>query len=410
MRRLKDRFKVPCHQAFDDLEDLLQDRILIMDGGMGTMLQRHKLEEEDFRGDRFQNHPGQLKGNNDLLSLTRPDIIRDIHRTYFEAGSDIVETNSFSSTQISMADYNMEELVDELNETSARLAKEAAQLVMDANPGRKCFVAGALGPTNKTASLSPDVNDPGFRAVTFDELVSNYHQQAAALVRGGVDILLPETTFDTLNLKAALFAIETLFDELGYRLPVIISITITDASGRTLSGQTIEACWHSIAHSQPLAVGINCALGAAEMLPYVESLSKVADCYIHCYPNAGLPNPLSPDGYDEKPACTAGALATMADLKLLNFAGGCCGTTPEHITAMANRLKTKPVRPLHSPTPALNLSGLEPLSVPRTDASFMMIGERTNVTGSPRFESSSKKVISRKLSQSRANRSRTAPT
>ena len=241
------------------------------------------------------------------------------------------------------------------------------------------------GPTNKTASLSPDVNDPGFRAVTFDELVSNYHQQAAALVRGGVDILLPETTFDTLNLKAALFAIETLFDELGYRLPVIISITITDASGRTLSGQTIEACWHSIAHSQPLAVGINCALGAAEMLPYVESLSKVADCYIHCYPNAGLPNPLSPDGYDEKPACTAGALATMADLKLLNFAGGCCGTTPEHITAMANKLKTKPVRPLHSPTPALNLSGLEPLSVPRTDASFMMIGERTNVTGSPRF-------------------------
>ena len=207
---------------------------------MGTMLQRYKLEEEDFRGERFKDHPGMLKGNNDLLSLTQPDIIRDVHRAYLEAGSDIVETNTFSATQIAMADYGMEAIVDELNETSARLAKEAANLVMDANPDRKCFVAGALGPTNKTASLSPDVNDPGFRAVTFDELVSNYHQQAAALVRGGVDILQPETTFDTLNLKAAVFALETLFDELGYRLPVIISITITDASGRTLSGQTMR--------------------------------------------------------------------------------------------------------------------------------------------------------------------------
>ena len=292
MQKLHDRFREPTNSAFQELESLLAERIVFMDGGMGTMLQRYKLEEEDFRGERFKDHPGMLKGNNDLLSITQPDIIRDVHRAYLEAGSDIIETNTFSATQIAMADYGMEAIVDELNETSARLAKEAANLVMDANPDRKCFVAGALGPTNKTASLSPDVNDPGFRAVTFDELVSNYHQQAAALVRGGVDILQPETTFDTLNLKAAVFALETLFDELGYRLPVIISITITDASGRTLSGQTAEACWYSVAHARPLAMGINCALGGNAMLPYVEALSKVADCYIHCYPNAGLPNPL----------------------------------------------------------------------------------------------------------------------
>jgi len=385
VNKLQNRFRAPLSDTFQKLEALLAERIVFMDGGMGTMLQRYKLEESDFRGERFKNHPGQLKGNNDLLSLTQPDIIREVHRAYLNAGSDIIETNTFSGTQIAMADYGMEDLVDELNEASARLAREAAAQVMNDNPGRQCFVAGALGPTNKTASLSPDVNDPGYRAVTFDELVANYHQQAAALVRGGVDILQPETTFDTLNLKAALFALETLFDELGYRLPVIVSITITDASGRTLSGQTAEACWHSIAHAQPLAVGINCALGATAMLPYVEALSKVADCYIHCYPNAGLPNPLSPDGYDEKPHDTASALATMADLGLLNLAGGCCGTTPEHIAAIVAELKTKPPRELKTPTPALNLSGLEPLSVPRSDASFMMIGERTNVTGSPRF-------------------------
>ena len=385
MQKLHDRFREPTNSAFQELESLLAERIVFMDGGMGTMLQRYKLEEEDFRGERFKDHPGMLKGNNDLLSITQPDIIRDVHRAYLEAGSDIIETNTFSATQIAMADYGMEAIVDELNETSARLAKEAANLVMDANPDRKCFVAGALGPTNKTASLSPDVNDPGFRAVTFDELVSNYHQQAAALVRGGVDILQPETTFDTLNLKAAVFALETLFDELGYRLPVIISITITDASGRTLSGQTAEACWYSVAHARPLAMGINCALGGNAMLPYVEALSKVADCYIHCYPNAGLPNPLSPDGYDETPEDTAQALATMAELGILNMAGGCCGTTPEHIKAIVDALKSKGPRPLTAPEPRLNLSGLEPLAVPRANASFMMIGERTNVTGSPRF-------------------------
>ena len=368
-----------------DLKSLLDQRILILDGAMGTMIQQEKLEEQDFRGDFFKNHRGELKGNNDLLSLTRPDIIRNIHKSYFDAGSDLVETNTFSGTSIAMADYSLEEIVKDVNIASAKLAREAADQAMQKDPTRPRFVAGAIGPTNRTASLSPDVNDPSLRNVTFDELVEAYYNQIEALVEGGVDILMPETTFDTLNLKAAIFAIENFFDHSGKRLPVIMSITITDASGRTLSGQTTEACWNSIAHAKPLGVGLNCALGADAMRPYLQALAKNADCYVHCYPNAGLPNPLAPTGYDEKPADTAGSLFTFADEKLLNMAGGCCGTTPDHIHAIAEKLsQAEPRKPVVT-DPALRLSGLEPFELKGEVTSLTMVGERTNVTGSPRF-------------------------
>ena len=369
----------------NDLKKILNDRILILDGAMGTMIQQEKLEESDFRGDLFKNHECELKGNNDLLSITRPDIIKKIHRSYFEAGSDLVETNTFSATSIAMADYNMEDIVHDLNVSSAKLAREAADEMMIADPTRHCFVAGAIGPTNRTASLSPDVNDPSLRNVTFDGLVESYYQQITGLVEGGVDILMPETTFDTLNLKAAIFAIESFFDSYGKRLPVILSITITDASGRTLSGQTTEACWNSIAHAKPLGVGLNCALGADAMRPYLQALSKNADCFVHCYPNAGLPNPLAPTGYDEKPADTAGSLFTFADEGLLNMAGGCCGTTPDHIHAIAEKLSQAAPRNPSSTDPALRLSGLEDFTLKGESKSLIMVGERTNVTGSPRF-------------------------
>ena len=296
-----------------DLRKILSERILILDGAMGTMIQQEKLNEEDFRGEHFKKHKGELKGNNDLLSLTRPDVIKKIHQSYFDAGSDLVETNTFSATSIAMADYNLEDVVYDLNVASAKLAREAADEAMAKDPTRARFVAGAIGPTNRTASLSPDVNDPSLRNVHFDELVQSYHQQILGLVEGGVDILMPETTFDTLNLKAAIFAIEKFFEKSGNRLPVILSITITDASGRTLSGQTTEACWNSIAHAKPLGVGLNCALGADAMRPYLQALSKNADCFVHCYPNAGLPNPLAPTGYDEKPEDTANSLFTFTN-------------------------------------------------------------------------------------------------
>lgn len=357
-----------------------------MDGAMGTMIQRHKLEEKDFRGEAFADRPGDLKGNNDLLSITRPDVIRGIHKAYFDAGSDIVETNTFSATSIGMADYAMEDVVEQLNIASAKLAKEAAAEVMAANPDRQCFVAGAIGPTNRTASLSPDVNRPEYRAVTFNQLVDAYYEQVVALVKGGVDILQPETTFDTLNLKAALFAIEKFHDQHHERLPIIISVTITDASGRTLSGQTIEACWNSIAHSEPLAVGINCALGADTMKPYVRSLSERATCYVHCYPNAGLPNPLSDTGYDETPEYTAACLEAFASEKYLNLAGGCCGTTPDHIAQIVKVLSRFEHRKIPSPQKTMRLSGLEDLTFDDSAASFVMVGERCNVTGSPRFK------------------------
>ncbi|MEK9771967.1 MAG: methionine synthase [Opitutae bacterium] len=369
----------------NDILNILNNRILILDGAMGTMIQQEKLEEEDFRGDLFKKHEGELKGNNDLLSLTRPDVIKKIHQSYFAAGSDLVETNTFSATSIAMADYHLEEVVHDLNVASAKLAREAADEAMAMDPSRPRFVAGAIGPTNRTASLSPDVNDPSKRNVTFDQLVDAYYAQIAALVQGGVDILMPETTFDTLNLKAAIFALENFFDSSGMRLPVILSITITDASGRTLSGQTTEACWNSIAHAKPLGVGLNCALGADAMRPYLQALSQHADCFVHCYPNAGLPNPLAPTGYDEKPADTAGALFTFAEEGLLNMAGGCCGTTPDHIHAIAKKLSEAAPREVSEVDPAMRLSGLEPFEMKGESKSLIMVGERTNVTGSPRF-------------------------
>lgn len=300
---------------------------------MGTMIQRYKLNEEDFRGERFANFTHPLKGNNDLLSITRPDIISAIHEQYLDAGADIIETNTFSSTSISMADYHLEELVYELNFQSARIARQAADKFTDMNPDKPRFVAGALGPTNRTASLSPDVNDPGYRAVTFDDLVEAYATQVRGLAEGGVDLFLVETVFDTLNCKAALYAIGDYLETEGKEMPVMISGTITDASGRTLSGQTVEAFYISVAHAAPLSIGINCALGAKEMKPYLYALDRIADCYISVYPNAGLPNEFGQ--YDESPEAMAAQLEEFMAEGWVNFVGGCCGTTPDHIRAIA---------------------------------------------------------------------------
>lgn len=375
----------PETQRFQQLRELLGQRIAFLDGAMGTMIQRHKLSEEDFRGNRFKDHTTDLKGNNDLLSLTQPDIIQDIHRKYLEAGSDIIETNTFSATAIAQADYGLEDVAYELNKVSAELARKAADDVMEKDPSRICFVAGGLGPTNRTASMSPDVNDPGYRAVTYEELVQAYYTAAKGLVDGGADILLSETVFDTLNVKAALYGIEKLQDELPERVPVMISFTITDASGRTLSGQTVEAFWNSVRHTKPISVGINCALGAKEMRPYMEELSRIADCFTSCYPNAGLPNPLSETGYDETPAITSGSLEDYATSGFINILGGCCGTTPEHIAAIVDRVSRFSPRSIPTITPALRMSGLEALNIEDENAPFMMVGERTNVMGSPRF-------------------------
>ena len=364
------------------LERLLAERIVVLDGAMGTMIQQHKLEEAEFRGDRFKEHPSDLKGNNDLLSITQPAIIADIHRAYLEAGADIIETNTFNSTSIAQADYGLEACVYELNLKAAELARQAVDAFTSANPKRPAFVAGALGPTNKTASMSPDVNNPGYRAISFDELVAAYYEQIGGLVDGGVDLLLAETTFDTLNVKASLFAIEKFFDTREERLPV----TITDQSGRTLSGQTIEAFWYSVMHAKPLCVGINCALGAEAMRPYVEELSRLAPCYTFCYPNAGLPNPLSDTGYDETPEHTSARLEEMVRDGFLNIVGGCCGTTPDHIRAIAEKAKQYPPRQIPEIVPATRLSGLEGLKIEGPKAPFMIIGERTNVTGSARFK------------------------
>jgi len=357
-------------------------RILILDGAMGTMIQSYGLEETDFRGDRFLDHPGSLKGNNDLLSLTRPDVIEEIHRRFLEAGADIIETNTFNANRISQADYRMEDRVVEMNRESARIARRAADVVTKSDPSCPRLVAGALGPTNKTASLSPDVNDPGFRAVTFDDLVSAYAEQAQALLEGGVDLLLPETTFDTLNLKAALVAIEQTFDAVGRRVPVMISVTITDRSGRTLSGQTVEAFWYSIEHARPFSVGINCALGAEDMRPYIEELSGLADCLVSVYPNAGLPNEFGE--YDDTPGHMAKVLEEFAREGWVNIVGGCCGTTPDHIRAIAEAVRPHKPRVPSDRKDYTRLSGLEPLRI-GGDTGFIMVGERTNVTGSPKF-------------------------
>ncbi|MDE3083914.1 MAG: homocysteine S-methyltransferase family protein [Verrucomicrobiota bacterium] len=352
----------PSHfrDTFAALRRLFAQRIAILDGAMGTMIQQHKLEEADFRSERFKSHPHDLKGNNDLLCLTRPDIIEKIHSDYFAAGADIVETNTFNSTRISQADYRTESLAPELNRAAAQIARRAADTAAK-KFNRPCFVAGALGPTNRTASMSPDVNRPDFRAVTFDQLVEAYLEQARALVAGGVDALLIETIFDTLNAKAALFAVESIFDETNARLPVMISVTITDASGRTLSGQTAEAFYNSIRHARPFSVGINCALGGRQMRPYIEELSRVAECYVTCYPPAGLPNAFG--GYDETPADMASVLGEFAAAGFVNLVGGCCGSTPAHIAAITQAVRGKKPRALPAPSPALRLSGLEPLIV-----------------------------------------------
>lgn len=308
-------------------------RILVLDGAMGTMIQRYTLDESDFRGERFKNHHKNLKGNNDLLSITRPDIIKQIHREYLEAGADIVETNTFSGTTIAQADYDLQEAVYDINYYSAKIAKELAEEFTAKNPEKPRFVAGAMGPTNRTASLSPDVNDPGYRAVTFDELKQAYYEQAKALIEGGSDILLVETIFDTLNAKAALFAIQELFEDLGKEYPVMVSGTITDRSGRTLSGQTTEAFLISLSHVPLLSIGLNCALGAKEMRPFLQTLSTKAPFMVSAHPNAGLPNEFGQ--YDESPEMMSDQIKEFLDLNLINIIGGCCGTTPEHIKAIA---------------------------------------------------------------------------
>ncbi len=326
------------------IKDLLQERILILDGAMGTMLQRYKFTEEDFRGERFKDWEHPLQGNNDLLSLTQPEAIATIHRKYFAAGADIVETNTFSSTTIAMADYHMEELVYELNYESARIAKKVADEFTAKEPEKPRFVAGSIGPTNKTASMSPDVNDPGFRAISFDELRIAYKQQVEALLDGGVDLLLVETIFDTLNAKAALFAIEEVKEERNIDPPIMVSGTITDASGRTLSGQTAEAFLISISHIPILSVGFNCALGADQLVPHLEVLANKSEHYVSAHPNAGLPNAFGE--YDETPEQMAGQIKEYLEKSLVNIVGGCCGTTPEHISAIANMVKQYGPRPI----------------------------------------------------------------
>jgi 5-methyltetrahydrofolate--homocysteine methyltransferase len=365
------------------LRTLVDERILVLDGAMGTMLQRHELDEAGFRGGRFGDHPRDLAGDNDLLSLTQPAVVRGIHRDYLEAGADIVETNTFSANRVSQADYGLEGLAREMNEAAAGLARAEADAFEAADPDRPRYVAGALGPTNRTASMSPDVSDPAARSVTFEELVTAYAEAAEGLIAGGADLLLVETIFDTLNAKAAIFAIEDVFERLGLRLPVMISGTVVDASGRTLSGQTVEAFWASIAHAEPFSVGLNCALGARQLRGWLEDLAAIAPVPISAYPNAGLPNALG--GYDEVPATTAGEIGGWARDGLVNIVGGCCGTTPSHVRAVAEAVRGVAPRRPPEVEPALRLSGLEPLTIPLPGRSFVNVGERTNVTGSRRF-------------------------
>lgn len=369
------------------LRDLMARRILILDGAMGTMIQQYKLTEEDYRGTRFADFavPGKeifVKGNNELLSLTRPDVISQIHEQYLAAGADLIESNTFGATTVAQDDYHMGHLAYEMNVASARLARAACDKY--STPDKPRFVAGALGPTPKTASISPDVNDPAARNVTFDQLVAAYLDQTRGLVEGGADVLLVETIFDTLNCKAALFAIDQFFEESGKRLPIMISGTVTDASGRILSGQTVPAFWHSIRHAKPLTVGLNCALGAALMRPYAEELSKIADTYVCIYPNAGLPNPMSDTGFDETPDVTSSLLKDFAESGFVNVAGGCCGTTPDHIKAIAETVKTIAPRVIPTVEPTMKLSGLEPFIID-DQSLFVNVGERTNVTGSKAF-------------------------
>jgi 5-methyltetrahydrofolate--homocysteine methyltransferase len=363
------------------LPDVLRERILVLDGATGTLLQEHRLDEPDFRGSRFGDHPRDLKGANDLLTLTRPDVVTDVHRRYLDAGADIISTNTFNATRIAMADYALEPWVEEMDREAARLARDAADAA-EAADGRPRWVAGALGPTNRTASLSPDVNDPAARNVSFEELADAYLEAARGLVAGGADLLLIETIYDTLNAKAAIFAVETLWDELGFRLPIVISGTITDLSGRTLSGQTVAAFWDSVRHARPLAVGLNCALGGDLLRPYAQELAGIADTFVSLYPNAGLPNAFG--GYDETPADTARVLRELATDGHLNIVGGCCGTTPAHVRVLADAVRELPPRIVPTLERRTRLAGLEPLEI-GPETLFVNVGERTNVTGSRRF-------------------------
>jgi len=365
------------------LKHQLAKRILFLDGAMGTMIQSYKLEEKDYRGDRFADWDVDLKGNNDLLSLTQPDIIKAIHNAYYEAGADIVETNTFNATSIAMADYRMENLAYEINLESARLAKQAAVEYCQKTPEKPRFIAGVLGPTNRTASMSPDVNDPGFRNISFDQLVAAYTEAAHGLIDGGADIILIETVFDTLNAKAAIFSVAQVFDNIGYKLPVMISGTITDASGRTLSGQTVAAFWHSLRHVEPISFGFNCALGAKELRQYIDELSSIADTHVSAHPNAGLPNEFGE--YDESPEAMAEELADWARNGYLNIIGGCCGTSPAHIKAIVEAVKPYPPRKIPIIEKRCRLAGLEPMTI-GPDTLFVNIGERTNITGSAAFK------------------------
>ncbi|HBT32933.1 MAG TPA: methionine synthase, partial [Pusillimonas sp.] len=362
--------------------ELLADRILVLDGAVGTMIQRYKLSEADFRGERFAGHGKDLKGNNELLCLVRPDIVSEIHSQYLEAGADVIETNTFGATSVAQGDYGLPELAYEMNVAAAKLARQACDAF--STPQRPRFVAGALGPQPKTASISPDVNDPAARNVTFEELREAYSEQLNGLLDGGIDIVLIETIFDTLNAKAAIFAVETVFETRGVRLPVMISGTVTDASGRILSGQTVEAFWNSVRHARPVTIGLNCALGAALMRPYVAELAKVCDTYVCVYPNAGLPNPMAETGFDETPEDTSSLLQEFATAGLVNMVGGCCGTTPEHIHAIVEKVASLPVRAVPQIPVKTRLSGLEPLNFDG-DSLFINVGERTNVTGSKKF-------------------------
>jgi 5-methyltetrahydrofolate--homocysteine methyltransferase len=366
----------------DQLRRLIAERILILDGAMGTMIQSYDLEEADYRSESFADRRQELRGNNEVLSLTRPDVIEEIHQAYLDAGADLIETNTFNANAISQSDYGTEEAVREMNLAAARIARRAADGVTAATPERPRFVVGVLGPTNRTASLSPDVTNPGYRSVTFDDLARAYDEQADALVEGGVDVLLVETVFDTLNCKAALFAVREVLDRRAVDLPIMVSGTITDRSGRTLSGQTTEAFWISVRHADLLSVGLNCAMGAKDLRPYVEELSAAADVFVSCHPNAGLPNEFG--GYDETPDEIAATLGEFAASGFLNIVGGCCGTTPDHIRAIADAVANHPPRRIPTIEPHLRLSGLEPLEI-RPDTLFVNIGERTNVTGSARF-------------------------
>lgn len=344
--------------SFDQLHDAARERILIIDGAMGTMIQRHKLEEEDYRGTRFADWKRDVKGNNDLLCLTQPDIIEGIHREYLDAGADIIETNTFNAQTISMADYGMEELAYEINVEAAKIARKAADAVSEETPLTPRFVAGAVGPTNRTASISPRVEDPGYRNITFDELRIAYKEQVRGLIEGGADIIMIETIFDTLNAKAAGYATLEAFDEAGITLPIMISGTITDQSGRTLSGQTAEAFWYSMRHLKPFSIGLNCALGASPMRPYLTDLSHISDCCISAYPNAGLPNAMGE--YDEDPVTMADQIELWAKDGIINIVGGCCGSTPDHINQIATQVQSFSPREIPSIEPKMRLSGLEP--------------------------------------------------